>query len=184
MEQRLADLQVELAFPSANRLQAALRKEGFKASLTDINNITSKSTSRQVLQPPPQYKGNITAASIDDRWAADLISFESKPATSDKIYRHVLLVQDIFSRYLWAVPLPTKSWTRSAFESILDEGRSPRELNTDNGSEFMSKEFQSMLARRNILHKTKVGLNDIATIDRAIGVIQDMLAKRTTELDG
>ena len=36
MEQRLADLQVELAFPSANRLQAALRKEGFKASLTDI----------------------------------------------------------------------------------------------------------------------------------------------------
>ena len=83
MEQRLADLQVELAFPSANRLQAALRKEGFKASLTDIKNITSKSTSRQVLQPPPQYKGNITAASIDDRWAADLISFESKPATSE-----------------------------------------------------------------------------------------------------
>ena len=184
MEQRLAYLQVELAFPSANRLQAALRKEGFKASLTDIKNITSKSTSRQVLQPPPQYKGNITAASIDDRWAADLISFESKPATSDKIYRHVLLVQDMFSRYLWAVPLPTKSWTRSAFESILDEGRRPRELNTDNGSEFMSKEFQSMLARRNILHKTKVGLNDIATIDRAIGVIKDMLAKRTTELDG
>ena len=41
-----------------------------------------------------------------------------------------------------------------------------------------------MIARRTILHKTKVGLNDIATVDRAIGVIKDMLAKRTTELDG
>ena len=50
--------------------------------------------------------------------------------------------------------------------------------------QFMSKEFQSVLARRNILHKTKVGLNDIATVDRAIGVVKDMLAKRTTELDG
>ena len=81
MEQRLADLQVELAYPSANRMQAILRKEGFKASLANIKNITSKSTSRQVLQPPPQYKGDITAAGINDRWAADVISFESKPAT-------------------------------------------------------------------------------------------------------
>ena len=36
MEQRLADLQVELALPSANRLQAALRKEGFKAPFADL----------------------------------------------------------------------------------------------------------------------------------------------------
>ena len=63
-----------------------------------LRHHTSKSTLRQVLQPPPQYKGHVTAIRIDDTWAAELISFESKPATSDSNYRHVLLAQDIFSR--------------------------------------------------------------------------------------
>ena len=136
------------------------------------------------MQPPPVYKGNVTSGRIDDRWAADLLSFESRPATCDKIYRHVLLVQDIFSRYLWAAPLPSTAWTRSAFEGILDQGRKPRELNTDGGTEFTSREFQAMLTRREIQHQLKVGLNDIATIDRAGGVLKDMLAKRMVELGG
>ena len=116
---------IDLAFPSARRLQAALRKEWINASLADIKSITS-SGGRQVLQPPPVYKGNVTSNRIDDRWAADLLRFESRPATRDKIYRHVLLVQDIFSRYLWAAPLPSKTWTRSAFEGTFDQRRKPR----------------------------------------------------------
>ena len=136
------------------------------------------------MQPPPVYKGNVTSGRIDDRWAADLLSFASRPATRDKIYRHVLLVQDIFSRYLWAAPLPSTAWARSAFEGILDQGRKPRELNTDGGTEFTSREFQTMLTRREIQHRLKVGLNDIATIDRAGGVLKDMMAKRIAELGG
>ena len=160
-----------------------MRTEGINASLADIKSVTS-SGGRQVLQPPPVYKGNVTSGRIDDRWAADLLSFESRPATRDKIYRHALLVQDMFSRYLWAAPLPSKTWTRSAFEGILDQGRKPRELNTDSANEFTSREFQAMLTRRGIQHRLKVGLNDIATIDRAGGDLKDMLAKRISELGG
>ena len=36
MDNRIADLYAELAFPSASRLQAALRKEGITVSLSDI----------------------------------------------------------------------------------------------------------------------------------------------------
>ena len=108
MEERLADLQVAQAFPSTNRLQAALRKEGIKASLADIKNTTPKAASRQVLQPPQQYKGKVTAVRIDDRWATGLLHFESKPATSDNIDRFVMLVHDSFSRYV----LGTSPYTR------------------------------------------------------------------------
>ena len=185
MDKRIADLYAELAFPSANRLQSALRKEGLNVPLSQIKNIVSSTGSRQVLQPPPSYKGNITAARIDDRWVADLLSFESRPATRpEHLYRHVLLVQDIFSRYLWAVPMSTKTQTRSAFESVLDKGRKPRELNTDKGSEFTGRDFQTMLARRVIQHTFKRGLNDLATVDRAMGTIKDMLAKRMSEMGG
>ena len=134
MDDRIRSLHAELAFPSATRLQAALRKEGITAPLSKIKEITSTVGARQVLQPPPSYKGNITSSKIDDRWVADVISFESRPAKrSGSKYTNVLLVQDIFSRFLWAVPLVSKSRTREAFESILGE-RKPRELNTDKGT--------------------------------------------------
>ena len=144
MDERIRSLHAELAFPSATRLQAALRKEGITAPLSKLKEITSTVGARQVLQPPPSYKGNITSSKIDDRWVADVISFESRPAKlSGSKYTNVLLVQDIFSRFVWVVPLASKSRTREAFESILGE-RKPRELNTDKGTEFTSREFQVM----------------------------------------
>ena len=182
--ERVLELNAELAFPSAKRLQSALLKEGITLPIAEIKDITSKTGSRQVLQPPPSYKGNITSNSIDDRWAADLLSFESRPANRpEHNYRHVLLVQDIFSRFLWAEAIATKTQVRAAFERII-ENRKPRELNTDKGPEFTSREFQAMLDRRKIQHRLKVGLNDIATLDRAMGVIKAMLAKREAEMGG
>ena len=99
---------------------------------------------------------------MDDRWAADLMLFESRPAKrADVTYTSVLIFQDIFSRYLWAEPLSSKTQVRRAFEDILDKSG---ELNTDKGTEFFSREFQTMLARRgNIQWREDVGKNDIAT---------------------
>ena len=175
-EQMIRELYTELAFPTNKRLQSALLKEGIKVSLNDIKNITSTTGSRQILQPPPSYQGNITSRKIDDRWAADLLSFESRPASRPtSTFRHVLLVQDIFSRFLWAEAFSTKTQVTAAFERILNRGRIPRELNTDKGSEFTSREFQTMLDRRRIQHELKVGLNDIATLDRAMGVLKTCL---------
>ena len=93
--ERVRELNAELAFPSAKRLQSALLREGINIPIAEIKDIVSKTGSRQVLQPPPSYKGNITSGRIDDRWAADLISFESRPAERDRAYKHVLLAQDI-----------------------------------------------------------------------------------------
>ena len=101
MDERIRTLNSELAFPAASRLQAALRKEGIRVSLAEIKRITSTSGSRQIFQPPPSYEGHITSVKIDDRWVADLLSFESRPVERPEFfYRHVLLVQDIFSRFI------------------------------------------------------------------------------------
>ena len=177
---RVAELYQELSFPAPGRLQSALRKEGISISLSALKELISESGARQLFQPPPRYGGNITSNRMDDRWAADLMSFESRPAKrADATFTSVLIVQDIFSRYLWAKPLSSKTQVRRAFEDILDEsGRKPRELNCDKGTEFTSREFQTMLARRNIQFREKVGMNDIATVDRAMGTLKDMISRR------
>ena len=67
MNSRIADLYAELAFPSASRLQAALRKEGITVSLSDIKNVVSKTGSRQHFQPPLCIKGtSLLIASMVD----------------------------------------------------------------------------------------------------------------------
>ena len=107
---RVAELYQELSFPTANKLQSALRKEGINLSLSGLKELTSESGARQVFQPPPRYGGNITSGRMDDRWAADLMSFESRPAKrADATYTNVLIVQNIFSRFLWAEPLSSKT---------------------------------------------------------------------------
>ena len=41
-----------------------------------------------------------------------------------------------------------------------------------------------MLSRRVIQHRLKIGVNDLATIDRVGGVIKDMIAQRMGEMGG
>ena len=62
-----------------------------------------------------------------------------------------------------------------------DTNRKPEELNTDSGSEFTNRSFQAMLEREGIVHKTKEGPQDLATLDRAIGELRQVLSRRTTD---
>ena len=49
----------------------------------------------------------------------------------------MLLFHDIFSRFLWVEPITRKTQVRRASKDISEEyQRSPRELNTDMGSEL------------------------------------------------
>ena len=158
LKERIQALNRELNYPGAARLQRALAKEGIRARVEDLReNVTSTQGARQVLQPPPKYVGKIASSKLDDRWAADMISFVSNPAKDDgTTWVHVLLVQDIFSRKLFAERLQTTPEATAAFARILDRtGRKPRELNTDKDSVFMSAEFQELLRSRGVEHKRK-----------------------------
>ena len=76
-----------------------------------------------------------------DRWAADLIDYNARPShdpNGGDPYQYILIVQDIFSRKLWAHALKTKSQevVQQAFESIVRRAGTPDNLDTDNGHEF------------------------------------------------
>ena len=85
--ERITDIYRELGFPSAPKFQTALRKRGINVSLVNLKELIKTLGSRQIFRPPPQYKGNVAARSIDDRWVADVLSFESRPA--DGVYQCV-----------------------------------------------------------------------------------------------
>ena len=78
----MAALYRELGQPSAPKLQAVLRKQGIFLPLQGIRDIVDDTGARQIFRPPVKYPGHVTAARMEDRWAADVNSFMSRPANA------------------------------------------------------------------------------------------------------
>ena len=146
----------------------------------------------------PQYKfdGKIAAADLNSRWFADLIDFSAAPSedTGKDVglrptasgEKYILVVQDVFSRFLYTEALPNKKpeTVAAGFRKILGRaGTTPKALVTDKGGEF-GQTFQSLLANRNIIfqQKQKDDINAIATLDTAIGNLKKALVRDTRKV--
>jgi transposase InsO family protein len=104
---------------------------------------------------------------IDEQWCADLIEV-NQIAKHNRGYRYLLTVIDVFSKHAWIEPLKNKTGTAvtAAFEKILRKGRTPINLQTDDGKEFYNKSFQSMLSGKGINHFSTSGDAKASVIER------------------
>ena len=92
----------ELNRPSLAKLKTVLRKRGIEFTPSQLESLAKTDTGRQLLAPQQQYKGRIFSDGINDRWAADLSDFTACP---DKGAMYILVVQDIFTRRVFATAL-------------------------------------------------------------------------------
>jgi hypothetical protein len=157
--------------------------EPWTLSLKDAKAFVQKQGQRQILAKPQPFDGKIIANLVDERWAADSIQYTSQPAeVGEKRFQFVLIVQDIFMRYIWTRALESSKGAEvhDALKDIVQKsGRRPKELNTDKGPEFENRELRVYLETQSIQHRVKVGTHDIATVDAAIGTLRKALTRRT-----
>ena len=190
-ENTIAAVFEELNFPSATRLKRVLDTRGISYKAQNVDRLVRRETTRQVQAPRYKFDGKIAAADLNSRWFADLIDFTAAPSDGGQSVglqptggaRYVLVVQDVFSRFLYTEALPNKrpETVAYAFNIILDRaGVVPRALLSDAGAEF-SQQFQRLLAKKGISYgqKQKGDVNAIATIDNAIGNLKKALARDT-----
>ena len=66
--------------------------------------------------------------------------------------KYLLCPVDLFSKYVWVVPLKDKKWTSivNAFQKIISEWKKPNKIWVDQGSEFYNKSFKDFLKINNI----------------------------------
>ena len=71
---------------------------------------------------------------IDEQWTADLIEVINI-SKQNKGYKYLLTVVDVFSKHAWVKPIKNKTGqaVTAAFEKILKQGRTPIQLQTDDG---------------------------------------------------
>ena len=125
----------ELAYLGAERLYRAAERRGLVIPRSIVNAYVRTQANRQVLAPRPRYNGKVVATGINDRFAADLID---STRTTKGGYQYILIVQDIFSRKIWAVATKDKTaaTTTQAFEHIVESSGRPRLLYTDDDAAF------------------------------------------------
>ena len=191
--EKIKEIFEELNFPSAPRLKRVLAARNIQFNANEVDQLVRGETTRQVQAPRYNFTGKIAASDLNSRWFADLIDFTAapsedagkdvglRPTASNEKY--ILVVQDVFSRFIWTEALLNKrpQTVAEAFQKILNKANViPKALVSDGGAEF-SGPFQAVLAANNITYtqKQKEDVNAISTLDNSIGNLKKALARDT-----
>ena len=96
-------------------------------------------------------KRTVFAKQVDDIWTADLVDMSSF-SRSNKGYKYILTVIDVFSKYGWIVPLKTKTGKEvaQAFRKLFLNGH-PSRFWTDKGTEFYNQQLKAVLTANNVM---------------------------------
>lgn len=143
------------AFAGPNKLYEIVKKEGkFKIGLGKIkqflNNEDAYSLYKPIRRTFPRSK--VVVDTIDSMLDGDLADVNNI-ATQNDGFRFLLVLIDIFSRFLFIVPLKTKK-NQDIIEGLnrvfTTYRRKPRVLRTDKGSEFKNKFLKSWLVKQKV----------------------------------
>ncbi|KAK3107211.1 hypothetical protein FSP39_009512 [Pinctada imbricata] len=143
------------SFAGPNKLYQVVKKEGkYKIGLNKIKDFLQNQDGFS-LQKRVRRKGfkrrRVIVQGIDYQWEADLADVQNISKFNDGI-NFLLIVVDIFSRFLWVRPLMNKRATTvlDAFKDILKGPRRPKSIRTDKGSEFTNKALQQYFKKEKI----------------------------------
>ena len=94
----------------------------------------------------------VIVGNIDDIWSADLVDMQQLKRYNHG-FRYILNVIDVFSKFVWSVPIKDKTGKTitNTFQSIgKTSKRKPNKLRVDNGSEFHNNVFKKWLVENEI----------------------------------
>jgi len=98
-------------------------------------------------------------------------------------YRYILVVIDVFTRYLWVRSLKTKTAkeVEKAPKSIF-EIKKPIKISTDGGGEFNNKVIEELLKKENIYHHITLNTDVKASyVERVIITLKRMMYRYFSE---
>jgi len=144
------------SFSSVDKLYRAVKDEGkFKIGRYRIRKwLNGQETHGVHGEVRRKFKRNrVVVGGIDEQWDGDTMDMSSF-AKANAGFRYILLLIDIFSKYIWVQPLKTKKGNEmvSALKVVFSQGRKPEVLRTDKGSEFVNRWVNKYLNSENVHH--------------------------------
>lgn len=142
------------AYAGPEKLYQAVKQEGkYKIGRQRIrqflNNEDSYSLYKPIRKTFPRSK--VIVNTIDSMWDGDLADVSNIASHNDG-YKFLLVLIDIFSRYLFIVPLKNKHYQNivDGLKLVFQKRRKPNTLRTDKGSEFKNRWVKAFLKKEGI----------------------------------
>ena len=129
-------------------------------------------------------KRKVYSAFKDNIWAADLADMQLI-SKFNKGFRFFLCVIDIYSKYVWVVPLEDKKGVSivNAFQSILKKSnRKPSKIWIDKGGEFYNRSMKSWSEKNDIKMYSTHNEGKSVITERFIRTIKNKIYKYVTPL--
>lgn len=144
------------SFKGAHKLFEVVKEEGKHAiSLRDIKRWLQNQESFSLGKPVRRAfrRLKVIVQGMGDQYEADLADMQKFKNDNNGV-RFLLVVIDVFSRFIWVETLRSKGQEDviSAFRKIFERTSIPRRLRTDRGGEFVGSKVSDYLDGLNIEH--------------------------------
>ena len=131
-------------YTSVEKLYRRAHSEGLKVTRPQVQEFISKQFTAQVNQPDvlPKVYNSIISTKPRNNYQIDLMIYDRY--TYQK-YKYMLVVIDVFSRFLQVVPLTTRKFPviMDKLNDVCKKIGYPKNINCDN--EFNTKEFSDAI---------------------------------------
>jgi len=174
----------KIGFQSASRLYEKLKHLGITKK--EIQTFIQKQSTHQEHTQIPHIKHYhpIKSNFKNHIMQSDLIDVSDISKYNEGV-KYLLVVIDVFSRYVYLHPLKTKNalTVTNAMQNILTEiNPKPEIIMSDQGSEFISLSFGNLMKENNITHELRpVGDHkSLGVIDRFVRTLRELINKYLT----
>lgn len=145
-----------------------------------MSNI-KKEIVNELHKPVRKYfkRRRVIVKGINDLFQADLV--EMIPyAKVNKGHKYILVVINVFSKFVWCEPVKTKSGKNvtEAMKKILSDVKvPPKNLQTDMGKEFYNKEFKKLMDEMKINHYSSYTSLKASVVERVNRTLKNKMWK-------
>lgn len=149
------DISHPAGYSSLNKLSDAMKS---KMSKDEVKKWLEAQETYTLHKPVQRRfpRNRYVLSNLNELWQADLSDMRSYSEYNDG-YNYILCVIDVFSKYAFARAIRTKKADsiKKSFANIFSEAKAtPRHLQSDKGTEFISKNVRSFLNGHNINYYT------------------------------
>ena len=125
-------------------------------------------------------KRYVFVRNVDDIFGVDLVDMKAL-SKKNQGFKYILMVEDVFSKYGWAVPLKFKTGiaVKEGLAKIFEE-HVPKKLWADKGKEFYNKQVKDLLEKHNIVLYSTENDEKCSVIERWNRTIKSQLYKYFT----
>ena len=171
-------------FASADKLYQAVQREGkYKVNRgqikTWLESVDAYTMNRPVIRRPDRRRtrNKIPVQTPFELWDGDLMDMRTHAKVNEG-YAYILVLIDVFSRFLWTRPLKTKTMSevKQAMVDVMEKaGQAPQRLRTDGGKEFTGHIMKGLYKGYGLYHYVAHNESKATYAERVIQTIKRIL---------